>query len=61
VIALAQPLALDTATLHLHLPATLVATGTLCALLAFRGLGRREGGLLLALYLAYLGLAIAAG
>ena len=46
VIALVQPLPLDDATLHLHLPAAVVATGALCALLALRGLGRPEGGLL---------------
>jgi cation:H+ antiporter len=59
VIALVQPLALDDATLELHLPATLVATATLCALLALRGgLGRVEGAILLTLYGAYLALAV---
>lgn len=59
VIALVQPLPLDTATRHLHLPAALVATAVLCALLAIRGgLGRREGVVLLALYAAYLTLAV---
>jgi cation:H+ antiporter len=59
VIALVQPLRLDDATLELHLPATLVATTTLCALLALReGLGRVEGAILLTLYGAYLALAV---
>ena len=59
VIALVQPLPLDTATRHLHLPAALIATCVLCAMLAVRGgLGRREGAILLALYAAYLVLAV---
>jgi cation:H+ antiporter len=59
VIALVQPLALDAATRHLHLPAALASTWVLCALLALRGgLGPREGALLLALYAVYLGLAV---
>jgi cation:H+ antiporter len=59
VIALVQPLPIDAATRHLHLPAAVVATAALCALLATRnGLGRLEGGVLLALYATYLTLAI---
>jgi cation:H+ antiporter len=59
VIALVQPLALDAATRHLHLPAALASTWVLCALLALRGgLGPCEGALLLALYAVYLGLAV---
>jgi cation:H+ antiporter len=59
VIALVQPLSLDPATRHVHLPAALIATSALCALVATReGLSRREGGLLLALYAAYLALAV---
>jgi cation:H+ antiporter len=59
VIALVQPLPLDAATRHLHLPAALVATAALCTLLASRrGLGRVEGSILLALYAAYLALAL---
>jgi cation:H+ antiporter len=59
VIALVQPLTLDAATRQLHLPAALIATAALCALLAIRrGLGRREGALLLALYASYLILAV---
>lgn len=61
VIALVQPLPLDAATRHLHLPAALVSTAALCTLLATRGgLGRVEGGILLALYAAYLALALTA-
>jgi cation:H+ antiporter len=59
VIALVQPLQLDDATRHLHLPAALVSTWVLCALVAIcGGLGRREGAVLLALYAAYLVLAV---
>lgn len=59
VIALVQPLPIDAATRHLHLPAAVVATAALCALLATRnGLGRLEGGVLLALYATYLAVAI---
>ncbi len=59
VIALVQPLALDAGTRHLHLPAALVATTALCALLGSRdGLGRPEGALLLAAYAAYVALAV---
>ena len=59
MIALVQPLPLDAATRHLHLPAALVSTWVLCALIAIRGgLGRRAGAFLLALYAAYLVLAV---
>jgi cation:H+ antiporter len=59
VIALVQPLPIDAATRHRHLPAALVATAALCALLATRdGLGRLEGGVLLAVYATYLALVI---
>jgi cation:H+ antiporter len=59
VIALVQPLPIDAATRHLHLPAAVIATAALCALLAIRnGLGRLEGGVLLALYATYLALAV---
>jgi cation:H+ antiporter len=58
VIALVKPLPIDTATRHLHMPAAVVATTALCALLATRdGLGRPEGGVLLALYISYVTLA----
>lgn len=60
VIALVQPLPLDHATRWLHLPAALITTAALCTLVALRGgLGRVEGSLLLALYAAYVTLAIA--
>jgi cation:H+ antiporter len=59
VIALVQPLPLDAATRHLHLPAALIATGALCVLLALRGgLDRREGAALVAVYGGYLALAV---
>jgi cation:H+ antiporter len=59
VIALVQPLPIDATARHLHLPAAVVATVALCTLLATRGgLGRPEGGVLLALYAAYLVLAL---
>jgi Ca2+/Na+ antiporter len=59
VIALVRPLSIDAATRHLHLPAALVATIALCTLLATRGgLGRAEGAALLALYAAYLAVAL---
>jgi cation:H+ antiporter len=59
VIALVEPLPLDTATRRLHLPAAGISAFLLCALLALRGgLGRREGAFLLALYSVYLALAV---
>ena len=59
VIALVQPLSINATTRDLHLPAAVVATAALCTLLATRGrLGRLEGGILLALYAAYLVLAL---
>jgi cation:H+ antiporter len=57
VIALVRPIELDDETLALHLPATVAATAVLCVLAA-RGLDRRAGGTLLALYAAYLTAAI---
>ena len=58
-IALVEPLTIDLATRRLHLPAALVATAALSVLVAARGgLGRVEGGALLALYAAYLALAV---
>jgi len=62
VIALVKPLRLDADSLHLHLPAAAVAPALLCALLAARGgLGRVEGALLAALYVAYVAAAVAVG
>jgi cation:H+ antiporter len=60
VIALVQPLSLDSATRHLHLPAAVASTSVLSVLLAARGgLGRPEGALLVGLYGAYLAVAAA--
>lgn len=60
VIALVKPLALDDATLGLHLPVAAGSVLALCALLALRQrVGRREAAGLLALYAAYLAAAIA--
>lgn len=62
VVALVKPLELDHATTRLHLPAAVIATLALCALLARgRGLGRGEGALLLSLYAGYVAGAIAVG
>lgn len=44
VIALVQPLPLDAATRHLHLPAALVSTPALCTLLALSSLVVRSAG-----------------
>jgi len=60
VIALVKPLTLDSATLHLHLPAAVASTAVFCGVIALRGrIGRLEGLMLLALYAAYVGAAIA--
>jgi cation:H+ antiporter len=60
VIALVEPLELDTATRHLHLPVALAATVVLCAtLLLRRGISRFLGAVFLALYAAYVAAAIA--
>jgi cation:H+ antiporter len=62
IIALVRPLDLDSASLHLHLPVAVGATLLLATtLLLGRGLGRAMGGLFAALYLAYVGAAIAVG
>jgi len=59
VIALVRPLELDSQTTHLHLPVTVGAVATLCVLLFRRqGLGKTEGAALLALYGAYVAVAI---
>ena len=50
VLAVLLP-ALDDATMHLHLPAAVVAPALHCLMLVLRGgLGRREGVLLVAFY-----------
>jgi cation:H+ antiporter len=60
VIALVKPLELDSATLDLHLPVSVASTALLCGLIAFRGrIGRLDGLVLLALYAAYVGVAVA--
>lgn len=59
VIALVRPLELDDATLRLHLPAA-AASAVLLAALSVRGLGRRAGAVLVALYAAYVAAAVAA-
>jgi cation:H+ antiporter len=60
VIALVRPLPLDSASLHLHLPVAAGATLVLCAaLLLGRGIGRRTGAALVALYAGYVAAAIA--
>lgn len=60
IIALVRPLPLDAETLHLHLPVAAGATAFLSTLVWLRnGLGRREGGGLVALYVLYVAVAIA--
>jgi cation:H+ antiporter len=60
VIALVRPLELDEATRQLHLPAALVAPALLCTVLGVRGgLRRVDGAILLAVYAAYVALAVA--
>lgn len=62
VIALVKPLALDSATRHLHLPVALAGTLLLCATLWFsRGINRLAGMLFLVLYAAYIAAATVAG
>jgi cation:H+ antiporter len=59
VIALVKPLALNDATLHLHLPVAVGATWLLCALLWWRkGLTRPVGAALIGLYSGYIAAAI---
>lgn len=59
IIAIVKPLALDSETLHLHLPVAVGATAVLCAVLGLRRqLGRVEGAFLLGLYALYLGAAV---
>lgn len=59
VIALVRPLTLDDVSRRLHLPAAAGSTIFLVALFVFRrGLGRPEGALLVALYVAYVTVAV---
>jgi cation:H+ antiporter len=62
IIALVKPLDLDGATRWLHLPAA-AAASALFSLVAWRagGIGRRLGGVFLALYAAYVVAAVIAG
>jgi cation:H+ antiporter len=60
LIALVKPLTLDYQTTRFYLPAAAASPAVLAALLLARGrLGRSEGAALLALYAAYLALAVA--
>ena len=62
ILAVVLPLQLDDATMHLHLPVAVVAPALYCLILVLRGgLGRREGILLAACYVAYLAAAVRAG
>src|SRR5215212_217946 len=61
-LAVLLPLQLDDATMHLHLPVAVVAPALYCLILVLRGgLGRREGIVLAACYVAYLVAAVRAG
>jgi cation:H+ antiporter len=60
LIALVRPIHLDSASLHLHLPAAAASVLLLAALTTWhRGLRRFDGALLLALYAGYVAAAIA--
>lgn len=62
VLALVKPLALDRASLGLHLPVAVGASVLLCGVLGARGgIGRVEGALLVALYASYVAAAIVVG
>jgi cation:H+ antiporter len=62
ILAVARPLTLDSATMHLHLPVAVVAPALYCLILVLRGgLGRREGVLLTAFYATYLVTAVRGG
>lgn len=59
ILAVVLPLPLDDATMRLHLPVAVVAPALYCLILVLRGgLGRREGVLLAALYVAYVAAAV---
>ena len=61
VIALVRPLPLDGPTMALHLPVAVVAPVVFAGFLTLRGgLSRGDGAILIALYFAYVALAIAA-
>jgi cation:H+ antiporter len=60
LIALVRPLHLGSESLHLHLPVAAASPLVLVALLAWRGrIGRPAGSVLLALYAAYVAVAVA--
>jgi cation:H+ antiporter len=60
VIALVKPLNLDTDTTHFYLPVAAISPAILAGVLLFRKrLGRVEGAVLVALYVVYVGVAIA--
>ena len=55
ILAVVAPLRLDEATMRLHLPVAVAAPPVFCLILLLRGgLGRLEGSLLSALYVAYI-------
>ena len=59
ILAVVLPLHLDDATMRLHLPVAVVAPALYCLILVLRGgFGRREGVLLVALYVAYVAAAV---
>ena len=59
ILAVALPLPLDDATMRLHLPVAVAAHALYCLILVLRrGLGRREGVLLTALYVVYIAAAL---
>jgi len=59
ILAVVLPLRLDDATMRLHLPIAVAAPALYCLTLVLRGgLGRREGLLLTALYVAYISVAV---
>jgi cation:H+ antiporter len=62
ILAIVLPLHLDDATMHLHLPAAVIAPALYCLILVLRGgLGRPEGVLLATFYVAYLVTAVRGG
>ena len=59
ILAIVLPLRLDDVTMRLHLPFAVVAPALYCLILVLRGgLGRHEGVLLVALYVAYIAAAV---